>query len=816
MPTYPSFIEVILPVPLQGTFTYGVPEELLPKIQIGCRVELEFGKKKRYSGLVYKFLNRTDRHDVKPVLSVIDDSPIITPQQLQLWEWMADYYMCSIGEVMAAALPDALRLESETKVFRVLPGDELPANCNDDEYLILEALGIRNELSLDEIQLIVQKENVLKIVKTMMDKSWIQQREQLDEKINTAKISWIRIHPRLQKNQKEFHSLLDQIQKSERQTRSVLSYMQNKKKYGWIKKSELHKISNTDGSVTDALVKKEIYEEILLEKYQLPEQEMHMNPVMLTEEQSAAKENILQKWSGHQTVFLNGITGSGKTMIYLQLIKEMLEQGKQVLYLVPEIALTHYLVHRLREYVGEHLIEYHSELSQSAKVAAWQAALRDNKVFVGARSTIFLPFSRIGLIIVDEEHDPSYKQNEPSPRYHARDTAIILANIVNAKVLLGSATPSVETHHNAITGKYAEVQLNKRYGQSMLPKMEIISLTEAQKFGRIKGYFSSALLNEIQSQFDQQKQVIIFRNRRGYSPLLQCVNCRWEATCTHCDMRMTLHKSLQKLKCHICNMQKPIPSECPQCSQYALRELGFGTEKIEEELHEFFPDKVIRRFDLDIARSRKIQQEILHAFEAGEIHALVGTQMITKGIDFGNVGLVGIIQADQIIHFPDFRAQERAFQLFTQVSGRSGRRDERGLVMIQAYQTDHPVLRDVLNQNDAAFYQRELSERLTFKYPPFVRMVKIEFRHLKLDKVEQAADEMAKGLRKTLGKRVLGPSEPLISKIKGSHIRELTLKLEKTKEAFQLTKQEIYRLSQTIKAQKGFGNLRILYLVDPY
>jgi primosomal protein N' (replication factor Y) len=779
-------------------------------------VEVEFGKKKKYSGIVKSLSTTNQWQKVKPILSVIDEAPVIHENQRKLWEWISKYYMCSIGEVMIAALPSSLKLESETKVYRLLDSGQLPEKCTDDEFLLLEALDLRNELSLQEIESILQHKSVLKLVKSMLEKGLLQVREDLHKSADVPQVKWLRLHDSLRNNTELFNQMLDLVQRSSKQTQSVLTYLKVKPNFDWIKRTELQKLSKTESAVTDALLKKNVLEEIELDRFQFPDKKMDPIDVELSAEQETCLAEIRHHWLQYQTVLLKGVTGSGKTMIYIRLILDALAKGQQVLYLVPEIALTHQLVSRLKQYLGDYLLEYHSELSVSSKTAVWKSALKDVNVFVGARSSLFLPFHNLGLIIVDEEHDQSYKQQEPAPRYHARDAALVMAHYFTSQVLLGSASPSVESHFNVLQQKYGQVVLDKRYGNSVMPEIKLISLKEAIQFGTLKGYFTKELLDEIQKQFDQQKQVIIFRNRRGYSPLLQCLSCNWEANCSQCDVHLTLHKYHQKLKCHICGLQKPIPSACPQCGQYSLRELGFGTEKIEEELQEHFPEKVIKRFDLDVAKGRKIQQQIMQEFEDGETHILVGTQMITKGLDFTNVGLVGIIQADQIINYPDFRSQERAFQLLTQVGGRSGRRENQGKVIIQAYAISHPVILDISQHDDATFYKRELLERKKFHYPPYIRLLRIELRHIKIEQVDKAASTLCQMLAKKTGRKVLGPAEPHVSKIRGAYVREVVLKLEKNTILVDETKNELLKICNEIKSKQGFSTLRVIFHVDPY
>lgn len=810
-----KYAELILPLALPGTFSYIIPPDLVDQVEPGKRVEVEFGKRKHYSALVKSIHEDTQWSKPKSILAVIDEFPIVNTHQLEFWDWLSQYYLCYPGEIMTAALPSGFRLQSEMRLGLLKLAETIEEPIEDDEYLILEALELREELSVLEVQQLLQKNSVLKLINSLLDKKWIFSYEKLEEGRNVQKVAWIRLNDNLRADESKLNASLDKVQHSSRQSRSLVYYLQNKQNYSWIKRKELQKLSETSSDVTEALIKKNIYEELVLDKHEYPNESDSLKPVLLNNLQ---KEALLQIGSGFDKslpVLLHGVTGSGKTMIYIELIIKCLNEGKQVLYLVPEIALTTQLVYRLKDHLGMHLLEYHSDLSAQAKAAVWNAAGKLNRVFIGARSALFLPFTNLGLIIVDEEHDPSYKQNDPAPRYQARDCAVVMAGIHRCDLILGSATPSVESYYNARNEKYAYVELKERFGESPLPEIFTISMKEEFQFGKVAGHFSSQLIDAIQSEFEKDKQVIIFRNRRGYSPLLQCSNCNWEAQCNNCDLHMTLHKYQNRLRCHLCGNHKPIPERCPDCGQFTLRQLGFGTEQIEEELQEQFSDKVIKRLDLDVARSRKIQQSIIEEFQERETNILVGTQMVTKGLDFDHVGLVGILQADQILFYPDFRSQERAFQLFTQVAGRAGRRKDKGKVYIQGFNVHHPVIQCVIEHNSNKFYESELSERKKFSYPPFVRLIKIQLLHLKIETVEAAATELVRHLKSLFGKRILGPSEPQVSKVKGSHVRDILVKIERSKQQMDRIKQELQKKSQLMKSSNEFRSVRIHIDVDP-
>ncbi len=811
----PLYAEVILPLAVEGVFSYSVPDHLKSSIQVGTRVEVEFGKSKRYAALVYKITNSSHWEKIKPIIDILDDKAILSHRQIRFWEWMSEYYMCSLSDIMQAALPLLFRLSSETLIIKnEIEYQKLP--LSDDEFLILEALDLRNQISIYDVQLILQKKNVIRFIKSMMDRNLLVMVEALQEQKDIPQIKWIRLHSDLINSQDLFHQKLTEIQKNENQTRVLLTYLQLRKDYKWITRKELVSKSKVNSSVVDSLLKKNTIEELVLDKFKFPEPIQLSSELNLSEDQVRCKNEIIAHWKNFDTCLLHGITGSGKTHIYISLIKDMIAQGKQVLYLLPEIALTSQLVRRLKIFFGEELLEYHSGITMNSRAAIWSACLNNHSLIVGARSSLLLPFQNLGLIIVDEEHDASYKQSDPSPRYNARDAAILLAKDHDAKILLGSATPSLETYYNVIKKRYGLVELNKRFGVSELPNIKIIPIKEAAKFNRLKGHFTLDLLDEIKKQITLNKQVLIFRNRRGYSPVIQCSNCTWESQCDQCDIHLTVHKHAHALKCHICGIKKAIPSKCPQCSQNTLKLIGFGTEKIEEELHEHFPEIAIKRFDLDTARGKTNQSLILDDFQDGDIQILVGTQMLSKGLDFENVSLVGVLNADQILFYPDFRAQERGFQLLTQLSGRSGRRDQESQVIIQAYNLTHPVLKEVTEHNFLNFYNREIQEREKFHYPPATRLIRIELRHRNINTLIQAADYYSAQLRTRLGKRILGPAEPPIGRIKGSYTREIYIKLEKNNSIITQSKSYIKELSQKTLNEINWKSLRIIIDVDPY
>ncbi|MBK9272631.1 MAG: primosomal protein N' [Saprospiraceae bacterium] len=809
------FARVIIPISIDGSFTYRIPEEFNERVVPGIRVEVEFGKKRHYAGLVQKIEENEYYPDAKQILDILDQKPIVSNEQLRLWDWISEYYVCSLGEVMSAALPNAFRLASETRILKAADIDYTLLNLSPEEFLVLEALDLRHELNLSDIYIILQKKRILKLIKDLNQKGYIIIKEQLDNQEDPVKLRWIKLADKYTKDQNSLNEALVSVQKSEYQTRFLLCYLAEKKDYGWIKSNEISKLSGSDGTITKALVKKGIFIEVFMDKYKIPDIKPVGLKLELSTPQKKAKEELLDVLRSKGIALLKGVTGSGKTQVYLDIIKDYIAEGKQILYMVPEIALTSQLVNRVKQYYPEQTLEYHSGLSNRDRLSVWNQCLEGHPLIIGARSALFLPFSNLGLVIVDEEHDPSYKQNEPSPRYNARDSAMMLTQYYAAHLILGSATPSLESYQLSLQDRIGMVRLDERFGEGQLPEIKIISLKEARKKAQLRGNFSEELISEMTKQLEGGQQILVFRNRRGYSPLLQCSSCQWESTCQQCDLNLTFHKYQQLLKCHLCGLTQSLPSHCPECGKENLKLMGFGTEKIEEELREIFPDKIIARFDQESARTRSRQIQIMEDFQNKEIDILVGTQMIAKGLDFDHVGLVVIVQADQILHFPDFRAHERAFQLMTQVSGRSGRRNLKGKVLIQAYRTDHPILKDVMEQEFTGMSEREMKERAYFHYPPFVKLIRIVVKHVKLQITENVSETLARRLRNKLGNRILGPAEPTISKVKGAYAREIFIKIERNQEKLKEVKSLLKNLIHELKREEG-NYIRFIIDVDPY
>jgi primosomal protein N' (replication factor Y) len=818
------FADVILPLALpKRCYTYAVPEALAPSIQRGVRVEVQFGRSKVYSGLVERVHGERPDYAVKPIISVLDEVTVVSPQQLELWGWISEYYCCTLGEVMAAALPGHLRLSSETVLQRnEAYGDDFSA-LDDEEYLIAEALLLHQEISVDTVRKILDKKTVFPTVQRLLNKGVLFLREDLQEKFKPRKLACIRLAEPYQSQPELLRDLMGALDGKERQLELLMAYLALAKKQPFVTKRELlHKADVSESSLS-TLQRKGV-----LEKYERTASRLadHTAELLGAEPLSPAQQAALaairaEFWpenaqkKGKNVVLLHGVTGSGKTQLYMELIHSAMQAGGQVLYLLPEIALTTQIVQRLQQRFGDAVATYHSKINTQERVEVWKAAAAGKQLLLAARSGLFLPFQNLQLIIVDEEHDPSFKQYDPAPRYHARDAAIFLAQIYGAKTLLGSATPALETWHNAQTGKYGLVPLRERFGGLELPIIETIDLREQVKTRQMHSVFAKPLLDQLQLTLQNDTQAILFQNRRGYAPMLECQVCGWRAQCRHCDVSLTFHKASNRLRCHYCGYTQEPATLCPACGSGKITLKGFGTEKIEDELRIFLPNARTGRMDLDTASSKSGLNGLLNDFEARQIDVLVGTQMVTKGLDFDNVALVGVLGADALTKYPDFRAGERAFQLLTQVAGRAGRKNKRGKALIQAFDPAHPVIQEVLRGDYEGFAERELKERAAFKYPPFYRLIHIQLRHKDLKVAQEAAQWLGKALRYKLGERVLGPTMPAVPRIRGYFGQEMLLKLEKSAPLLANTKHLIRQSTEGLLGQSGFSQVSVEVDVDP-
>lgn len=810
------FVEVILPLALPRYFTYEVPENLLHKIQIGIRVEVPFGKNKLYAALIAGTHHEFPKgYEVKSIVSIIDDLPIITLEQLKFWDWIASYYCCTLGEVMIAALPISLRLSSETTVVLSSNYNGETEGLDDKEYILAEALTIQSELSIEEVRGILQQKTVFPLIKRLLDKGVLYLKEELKVKYKPKSITCIRFTKKFE-IQESLSEAFEFTNKSSKQQDVILSIIQSDRNLPFIKKQDILKSANVDASVISALIKKgivELYDRTISRLGTYEDDIADFDELSII--QLNAKTEIYAAFQNNKTVLLHGVTGSGKTNIYVDIIKETIAKGKQVLYLLPEIALTTQIVARLQKVFGNDILVYHSKLNNSERVEIWYQSMQGKPIILGARSALFLPFKDLDLIIVDEEHDGSFKQDDTNPKYQGRDCAIYLANKFGANVILGSATPSVESYYHANTKKYELVNLFERYSGIKMPEIFLVDIKKEFAHKDKSVILSDFLIGEIKKAIESNEQVILFQNRRGFAPNLICNLCEWVASCPHCDVTLTYHKYFNHLRCHYCNYQIQMPKECPSCKNKQLITKGFGTEKIEDELSIYFPNIPISRMDLDTVRAKGAHSKIIKDFEENRTSILVGTQMVTKGLDFENVSIVGILGADQLLYFPDFRAIERSFQIMVQAAGRSGRRNKRGKVIIQAIQSKHPVFKDIIDNNYLEFYKREIAERQQFLYPPFVRLIQITLKHKNLDIVNQASTYFANHLKSYLKERVKGPAEPGISKIRDYYIRDILIKIEKNGQINQKTKTLIQEISTELFKQKGMSQLKISINVDP-
>jgi primosomal protein N' (replication factor Y) len=807
-----------LPIPLQKLFTYQITEAEADYIKIGMRVAVPFGKSKIFTALVYEIhQDEPLAYKAKEIHQILDENPIITYKQLEHWKWIANYYMCSLGEVLRAAVPSALLLESETLILKneKIKVDEI---LNDDEYLIFEALQKQPVLKIHQITEILDKKNIFPIIHNLLKKDIIIIKEEIFQQYKPKLVKYVRLNKKYNDN-KMLNDLLDNINRAKKQREVILTFftIQSRSKKP-IKLKVLQETAKASSAVINTLIKKEIIEVYKVQTDRVTFNNKTNELKDLSEDQKGALVDIQNLIQDHDVNLFHGITSSGKTEIYAHLIKDVLEKGKQVLYLLPEIALTTQIIGRLQCYFGDRISVFHSKYSIDERVEVWNNLLDKKKktqIILGARSSVLLPFSDLGLIIVDEEHETSYKQFDPSPRYHARDTAIVLAKIHDATVLLGSATPSIESFYNVKEGKYGYIKLSRRFGDVLLPETELVDIKEKHRKKRMTGHFSDRLLTLIQEAISEKEQVILFQNRRGYSPIVECNTCGISPQCPNCDVSLTFHKFKNELRCHYCGFNRSMPKTCPACENPTLDTKGFGTEQIEIELQSLFPQTKVARMDSDSTKGKYGYHKIISAFQDREIDILVGTQMLTKGLDFNNVTLVGILNADNMLNFPDFRAHERSYQLMVQVSGRAGRDKKRGKVIIQTYNPNHQILQQVTTNDYEKMYTDQINERHAFKYPPFIRLLKITLKHKDFIKVNKASEWMGKSLRNIFQENVLGPTSPAVSRIRNQHIKTILIKLPKDKPLGQ-SKEIIQKVKNSFQSISDFRAVRFIVDVDNY
>ncbi len=812
------FIEVILPLALNLSYTYRIPYHLNNQIQIGKRVVVQFGKSKIYTAIISAIAKKPPQNfEVKYIIDVLDEQPIIHEHQITFWEWIKDYYLCTIGEVMTAALPSALKLASETRIVLNKEHQVDKNTLNDKEFLVVEALELKPELFVSDIIKILGQKSVFPLLRILFSKQIINIYEEISQKYKPRFKTIISLND-FYEDKQNLKQLFEELNRAPKQQDILLSLIKLSKQKTSVTKEQLLEDSAAGSTSLKALLDKEILVTSELNVSRLPDytQDEEDN-FELTEKQQQAFTEIKKKFGENQIALLHGITASGKTQVYVKLIEQYLEQDKQVLYLLPEIALTTQIIERLKVYFGNKIAVYHSKFNDNERAEVWQKVLSGEcKIVLGARSAVFLPFQTLSLVIVDEEHEASYKQYDPAPRYNARDAAIMLANLLKANVLLGSATPSVESYFNAKTGKYALIKLQERYSGVKLPQIEVVSIIEELKKKTLKSNFSSTLLAEIKQTLDAGEQVILFQNRRGYVPLLVCEQCAYTPKCINCDVSLTYHKSSDKLHCHYCGYQENTPNRCPACGSVNIKHKGFGTEKIEDDLQTLMPEIKIARMDLDTTRTKYSHQQILNDFEDKKTDVLVGTQMVAKGLDFGKVNVIGVINADSMLKYPDFRAYERSFQLLSQVAGRAGRRDKQGKVIIQTFDVKHRVIKQVVEHDYEGLFEAELLEREQYNYPPFYRLIQLDVKHKDATKAYQSAYKLAVVLQQLFGDMVLGPQTPLISRIRNYYINSILIKANKQNTSIIKLKSTLKIAINDFQSQKEFKNVVIKIDVDPY
>ncbi|GAB1404858.1 primosomal protein N' [Lentimicrobium sp.] len=824
------FVDLLLPLPLYGYFTYRVPQELNEAVKPGLRAVVQFGAKKFYTGLIRRVHTTPPKQSsIKYILDLVDDFPVVNENQFIFWKWMADYYLCSEGEVMNAALPSAYKLASETRIKLDPEYIHDTQVLNEREFLIVEALGLHKVLTLTEVGRIVDLRKVIPLIKTLIDKGIIRVEEELSEKYKPRYEKYIRLGAAFQ-NEENLHKAIDLLHKrAYRQMEMLMYFIQIASPFSGegreVSRNNLLSGPLTTAATLDALLKKGILEQYQQQISRLTHLQATTSPssIELTPAQQHAFNQILPTLDEAKVTLLKGVTSSGKTELYIRLIDEVIKQGKQVLYLLPEIALTTQIIVRLQKCFGDDVGVYHSKHNEFERIEIWNKANaplslhRDEqsyKILLGPRSALFLPFNTLGLIIVDEEHDTSYKQHDPAPRYNGRDTALMLGRLHKAAVILGSATPAVESYYHARGGKYNLVEINERYGGVKMPDIQIIDTRNEIRLKRMKSHFAAPLFEAIGTALEAKEQIILFQNRRGFSLRLECQVCHHIPGCVNCDVTLTYHKNINLLKCHYCGYTMPVPPVCPECNSPSILMRGFGTEKVEEELGILFPETTIARMDLDTTRTKNAYQSLIGDFEIGKINILVGTQMVTKGLNFENVSLVGVLSADGMMSYPDFRALERSYQLLAQVSGRSGRKAKQGVVMIQTNNPEHPLLQWVKNDDYLKLFENQLLDRYKYNYPPYTRLLRISLRHKSQMVLDEAANTFAGMLRKQFGKALLGPEYPMVNRIKNYYIKNMLLKMNRGAETGRM-KQALQQITQDFTGGTNFKTVKIIIDVDP-
>lgn len=819
----PQFAEVVLPLAVQGSYTYRIPESM--SVGVGYRVLVPFGRKKYYTAIVVMTHDiEPQGYKVKEILALLDEGPVLRHPQLKFWQWIADYYLCTVGEVYKAAVPSGLKVESETFISPNPDFEEdPPGSLNDREKVILDFTNQRGKVQITELTNATGFKNVESIVSRLLDKGAVHVAERVMDNYRPKTETCVRLTIE-RDDEQALHAFFDKVHRAKKQEQLLLAFLdlshwlQRSKPLQEVTQEELLKRSGCTQPVLAAARKNGIFE---IYKREINRFEMLGTGLVdlptLSPAQDSAYKHIHNCLKEKAVTLLHGVTSSGKTSIYMHLINDALQLGKQVLYLVPEIALTTQLTQRLQRVFGERLLIYHSKFSDNERVDIWKKLLTtsDPCVIIGVRSSVFLPYSKLGLVIVDEEHDSSYKQQDPAPRYNGRDTAILLAHMHGAKTVLGSATPAIDTYYKALNGRYGLVELSTRYGDINMPQVQLIDLKKAWKKHEMNGMFSQELIDESSKALKENEQVILFQNRRGYAPMVRCKQCAWIPTCVNCDVSLTYHRRVETLTCHYCGHTITLPTVCPACGSPSIEVVGYGTERIEDEIDKVFPGEKISRMDLDTTRNKSSYDRIINEFSHHKTNILVGTQMVTKGLDFDAVSIVGILNADTMIHFPDFRSSERAFNMMEQVAGRAGRAHKQGKVLVQTSDPNHPVIERVVKHDYKGFYNQEIVEREKFGYPPFTKIINIYLKHKQDDVVLEMSLRYSNMLRKVFGQRVLGPEAPPVARVQTMYIRQIVLKMELTASMVKVKKilRDIYE--QLLAADSRMRSTRLYFDVDP-
>ncbi len=822
----PRFADVIPPLPVDGTYTYTLPAELSSRVRVGCRVIVPFGARRFYSAIVLRLHDEEPSYPTKEVMELLDSEPVVLPQQLRLWQWIADYYLCTLAEVSRAALPGGLRLESESRV--TLAPDFVPTTqLTPNEQRLISLLADTTHMQIGQLQKESSIRNILTPVKHLLDMGAIVMHEEVRRTYKPKTIACVRLSEDYF-DESQLALVTQTLRRSPAQARLLQTYaqlsqlasalaMRDMQMLHEVTRQQLLAATGSTPATLNNLRSRGILKEYLknVSRHDISDETAQAPTPQLSPTQQQALDDIHRQWQDHSVCLLHGVTGSGKTEIYIHLIQEALDRGQQVLYMLPEIALTVQLTERLRRVFGNRLGVFHSRYPDAERVEVYQKQLTSTPydIIVGVRSSVFLPFQRLGLLIIDEEHETSYKQQEPAPRYHARNAALVLAAQVGARALLGTATPSLESYHNAQTGKYGLVTLSTRFGHAILPRIQVVDTAEARRKKLMRGPLSPQLREQIGQALEHNQQVILFQNRRGYAPMLECNPCGWVPRCTRCDVTLTLHRSQHALTCHYCGATYPIPIVCPNCQSREFRTIGYGTERIEDCLHELFPQARIARMDLDTTRTRTAYEQLLTDFQQGHTDILVGTQMVAKGLDFQHVTLVGILSANTLLSMPDFRSHERAFQMMEQVAGRAGRHSQPGTVILQTTDPEDPVIDQVVRHDYQAMYDTQMEERQLFNYPPNCRIIYVFLKHRDAATVQRLADEAAAQMQRIFGPRALGPHTPAVARIQQMHIRQILLKIE-LQASMKEVRLRLRQLQANLLAQPAYKTAQIYYDVD--